>query len=107
MKFVEEWKCAEKEISIAALMTVSEMLGWREKTVLFSGDSLSDFLKTFSTKNGENLYDVLVGDDGIVRLDYTVRLNNRPLKQAQSLEIGLEPGDRVVLLPIMKFAAGG
>lgn len=97
----------EKEINIVALMTVREMLGWSKKTVLFSGRTLSEFLRQFNTIAGDNLYDVLVREDGGIKQDYMVWLNNRPVKQEHSLEIPLETGDRVVVMSIMKFAAGG
>ena len=97
----------EKEIHITALLSLKDLLGWRKKTVLFSGETLGDLLKTLSTREGQNLYDVLVENDGSVRLDYTVRLNNRPCKQSQSLGASLQSGDRLVLMPVMKFAAGG
>lgn len=96
-----------KEINITALMTVREMVGWSQKTVMFTGENLSEFLKQFTTKDGENLYDLLIQEDGAVKADYMVWLNNRPVKQEHSLEISLQNGDRVVVMPIMKFAAGG
>ena len=96
-----------KEISIAALMTVRDMLGWGNKTVLFSGRTLAEFLNTFSTQEGDNLYDVVVDQNGAVRIEYMVWLNNRPVKRAHSLDIVLEAGDRVVVTPVMKFSAGG
>ena len=95
------------EISITALMTLREMLGWSQKTVLFSGTTLAEFLRQFTTKDEENLYDILVQEDGAVRAEYMIWLNNRPAKQEHSLEVPLESGDRVVVMPVMKFAAGG
>jgi sulfur carrier protein ThiS len=95
------------EISITALMTLREMLGWSQKTVLFSGTTLAEFLKQFTTKDEENLYDILVQENGAVRIEYMVWLNNRPVKQENSLEVPLVSGDRVVVMPVMKFAAGG
>ncbi len=83
------------------------MLGWGEKTVLFSGATLADFLKLFTTKAGENLYHALVEESGAVRPEYTVRLNNRPVQHKESLKTPLEPGDHVVVMPVMKLAAGG
>ena len=97
----------QKEISIAALMTVREMLGWGNRTILFHGKTLAEFLKHFFTLKGDNLFDVVVDEDGAVRKEYMVWLNNRPVKQDHSLEIALESGDRVVVMPVMKFSAGG
>ena len=97
----------EKEIYISALMSLRDMLGWGEKTMLFSGKTVADFLKMVSTKNGETLYDLLVGDDGAVGLQYMVRLNNRSLRHTQSLETVLCSGDQIVLMPVITFAAGG
>ena len=96
-----------KEISVAALMTVREMLGWSKKTFLFTKRFLSDLLRQITTKDGQALYDVLVQEDGAVKSEYMVWLNSRPIKQEHSLDIPLNQGDRVVVMPVMRFAAGG
>ena len=96
-----------KEISVVALMTVREMLGWSKKTLLFTDKTLSELLKQITTKDGGSLYNVLIQEDGAVRPEYMVWLNNRPVKQEHSLEILLQSGDRVVVMPIIRFAAGG
>lgn len=95
------------EVHIVALMTVKELLGWSEKTVLFSGKTVAEFLRQFTTKDGDNLYEVLVDEDGMIRPEYMVRLNNRPVGQHQRAEIPIKSGDRVMVMPVMKFAAGG
>ena len=97
----------KKEITLTALLSLKDTLGWETKTILFSGEALADLLQAFSTTKGENLYHVLVGEGGDVRHDYTVRLNNRPIKQVERWPGTLRAGDRIVLAPIMKFAAGG
>lgn len=96
-----------KEISVAALMTVREMLGWSKKTMLFTNRYLSDLLKQITTKDGTPLFDILIQEDGAVRSEYMVWVNNRPVKEEHSLDIPLQSGDRVVVMPIMHFAAGG
>ena len=100
-------KEAPKEISITALMTVREMLGWSKKTLMFTGKNLTEFIKQIITKDGETLYNVLVQKDGAVKPEYMVWLNNRPVKPEHSLKIPLESGDRIVVMPIIRFAAGG
>jgi hypothetical protein len=96
-----------KEISIAALMTVREMVGWSKKTVLFTERYLSELLKQLTTKEGAPLFDIIVQRDGAVSPEYMVWVNNRPVKEEHSLDILLQSGDRVVLMPVMHFAAGG
>lgn len=95
------------EIRITALMTFRETLGWSKKTLLFEGRTLAEFLKSIPTPEGRNLYEVLVDDDGAVRPEYMVWLNRRPVKHEHSLAIPLKHNDRVVVMPVMKFAAGG
>jgi len=100
-------KDEKKEVSIVALMTVREMLGWNKKTLILDNENLAEMLKRISTKEGKNLFDVLVQEDGAVRAEYMVWLNNRPVKQEHSLNIPLSSGDRIVVMPIIRFAAGG
>jgi hypothetical protein len=95
------------EVNIAALMTLRDMLGWANKTLLFEGKNLTEFLKGIPTPEGRSLYEVLVDENGAVRSDYMVWLNHRPIKPEHSLAIALEHNDRVVVMPVMKFAAGG
>lgn len=100
-------KNEKKELSIVALMTVREMLGWSKKTLIFTQENLAQMLQRVITKDGKNLFDVLVQEDGAVRAEYMVWLNNRPVKQEHSLNIPLSSGDRIVVMPIIRFAAGG
>ena len=100
-------KDEEKEVSIVALMTVRQMLGWSKKTLIFANENLAEMLKRITTKDGKNLFDVLVQENGAVRAEYMVWLNNRPVKQEHSLNIPLSSGDRIVVMPIIRFAAGG
>jgi sulfur carrier protein ThiS len=96
-----------KEINIVALMSVREMLGWSKKTLIFTDKNLSDLLKQIIAKDGKSLYDILIQEDGAVRPEYMVWLNNRPIKQEHSLDIPLESEDRIVVMPVIRFAAGG
>jgi len=100
-------KDESKEVSVVALMTVREMLGWSKKTLVFAEENLAEILKRLTTRDGKNLFDVLVREDGAVRAEYMVWLNNRPVKQEHSLNIPLSSGDRIVVMPIIRFAAGG
>ena len=101
------YKEETKEVSIIALMTVREMLGWSKKTLIFTGRTLADLLKQITTKEGEDLYNVLIQEDGAVKPEYMVWLNNRPVKKDHSLKIPLNSRDRIVVMPIIRFAAGG
>ena len=96
-----------KEINIAALMSAREMLGWSKKTLVFTDDNLLDLLKQIITKDGKNLYDILIQEDGAVKPEYMVWLNNRAIKEEHSLAITLESEDRIMIMPIIRFAAGG
>lgn len=95
------------EVNIAALMTLREALGWSNKTLLFAGTTLAEFLKGIPSPEGKSLYDVMVDDEGAVRAEYMVWLNHRPIKHEHSLAIALAHNDRVVVMPVIKFAAGG
>jgi hypothetical protein len=95
------------EVNIAVLRTLRDMLGWANKTLLFEGKTLAEFLKGIPAPEGRNLYEVAVDEKGAVRSDYMVWLNHRPIKHEHSLAIALEHNDRVVVMPVMKFAAGG
>ena len=88
-------------------MTVREMLGWNKKTLVFNKENLGEMLKRITTRDGKNLFDVMVQENGAVRAEYMVWLNNRPVKQEHSLNIPLSSGDRIVVMPIISFAAGG
>ena len=96
-----------KEINVTAMMAAREMLGWSQKTLLFPGETLAQFLKQVTTLDGNLLFDVLVQEDGSVKQEYMVWLNNRPIKEEYSLEIPLQHGDRVLVTSMIKFAAGG
>ncbi|HNR12535.1 MAG TPA: hypothetical protein PLG17_07835 [Thermodesulfobacteriota bacterium] len=96
-----------KEIIIIAMATIRDILGWEEKTLLFHGKTLVDFLKQIVDLDGKTLYDDLVQEDGAVRPEYTIWLNKRQLRQGFHLNICLRTGDRVTITPVMKFAAGG
>ncbi len=100
-------KDEQKEISIVALMTVREMLGWSKKTLIFTDENLAGMLQRITTKDGKKLFDVLIQENGAVRAEYMVWLNNRPVKQEHSLNIPLSSGDRIVVMPIIRFAGGG
>jgi hypothetical protein len=94
-------------INVTALMRVRELLGWNYKAVEFDGNTLVELLRHLVTKDGKRLYDVFVREDGSISPEYAVWLNCRPVKPAHSLEIPLEPGDRVVAMPVTIFRAGG
>ncbi|MBP1709569.1 MAG: hypothetical protein H6Q47_102 [Deltaproteobacteria bacterium] len=96
-----------KEINVTAMMAAREMLGWSQKTLLFPGETLAQFLKQVTTLDGNPLFNVLVQEDGSVKQEYMVWLNNRPIKEEHSLEIPLQHGDRVLVTSMIKFAAGG
>ena len=96
-----------KEINVTAMMAAREMLGWNQKTLLFPGETLAQFLKQVTTLDGNPLFNVLVQEDGSVKQEYMVWLNNRPIKEEHSLEIPLQHGDRVLVTSMLKFAAGG
>ena len=100
-------KDEKKEVSIVALMTLRVMLGWSKKTLIATDENLAEMLQRITTKDGKNLFDVLVQENGAVRAEYMVWLNNRPVKQEHSLNIPLSSGDRIVVMPIIRFAAGG
>ena len=88
-------------------MSAREMLGWSKKTLVFTDKNLSDLLKQIITKDGKNLYDILIQEDGAVKPEYMVWLNNRAIKEEHSLAITLESEDRIMIMPIIRFAAGG
>ena len=96
-----------KEINVTAKMTAREMLGWSQKTLIFNGETLAQFLKQVTTLDGNRLFNILVQEDGSVKQEYMVWLNNRPIKEEHSLEIPLQHGDRVLVTSMIKFAAGG
>ena len=96
-----------KEINVTAMMAVREMLGWSQKKLLFTGETLAQLLKQLNTSDGNSLFNVLVQEDGSVKQEYMVWLNNRPIKEEHSLEIPLHHGDRVLVTSMIKFSAGG
>ena len=107
---VDELKTATgeaKEINVTAMMAAREMLGWSQKTLRFAGETLAQFLQQLTTSDGNTLFSVLVQEDGSVKQEYMVWLNNRPIKEEHSLEIPLQHRDRVLITSMIKFAAGG
>jgi len=96
-----------KEINFTAMMMVREILGWSQKKFLFTGETLSQLLKQLTTRDGKALYGIMVEENGAVKKEYMVWLNNRPIKEEHSLEITLNNGDRVLVTSMIKFAAGG
>lgn len=95
-------------INLTALMQVRELLGWHHKAIDFTtGDTLAQFLKEVMTTTGQSLHDLFVQDDGSISSQYMVWLNCRPVKQAHSLEIPLQSGDRIIAMPAMATRVGG
>jgi hypothetical protein len=52
-----------KEINVTAMMAAREMLGWSQKTLLFTGETLAQFLKQLITSEGDPLFNILVQAD--------------------------------------------
>jgi|GEM_PF-58127 len=96
-----------KELNVTAMMAVREMVGWSQKKLNFSGNTLAQLIREITTIDGQSLYSVLIDEEGAVKKDYMVWLNNRPVKEQHSLEIPLQNGDRVLLTSMIKFSAGG
>ncbi len=94
-------------INITALMQVRERLGWSTKAIEFQGRTLLDFLKDVVTQDGASLHALFVQEDGSIRPEYAVWMNCRPVKPATSLEIPLQSGDRIIVMPVLNFRVGG
>ena len=94
-------------LNVTALLKVRELVGWSQKAVEFTGDTLEQFLKEISTIDGRTLHEVFVQDDGSISSDYLVWLNCRPVKQIHSLDIPLRSGDKIITMPAITFRAGG
>ena len=94
-------------LNVTALLKVRELLGWSQKAVEFTGDTLEQFLKEIATIDGRTLHEVFVQEDGSIRSDYLVWLNCRPVKQIHSLDIPLRAGDKIITMPAITFRAGG
>ncbi|MCX8011994.1 MAG: MoaD/ThiS family protein, partial [Desulfobacterota bacterium] len=90
-------------IYVMAMMKVREMVGWSQKKVNFSGKTLAQLLQEIATSDGQNLYSILVNEDGAVKNEYMVWLNNRPIKEQRSLEIPIQDGDRVLFTSMINF----
>jgi hypothetical protein len=95
------------KLDVTALLKVRELVGWSQKAVEFTGDSLEQFLKEITTIDGRTLHEVFVQEDGSISSDYLVWLNCRPVKQIYSLDIPLRSGDRIITMPAIAFRAGG
>ena len=94
-------------LNVTALLKVRELLGWSQKAVEFTGDTLEQFLKAMSTIDGRTLHEVFVQEDGSISSDYLVWLNCRPVKQIHSLDIPHRSGDKIITMPAITFRAGG
>ena len=94
-------------LNVTALLKVRELLGWSQKAVEFTGDTLDQFFKEITTIDGQTLYDVFVQEDGDISSEYSVWLNCRPVKQTYRLDIPLRSGDRIIAMPAMKTRVGG
>jgi molybdopterin converting factor small subunit len=94
-------------LNVTALLKVRELLGWSQKAVEFTGDTLDQLLKELPTIDGRTLHEVFVQEDGSISSDYLVWLNCRPVKQIHSLDIPLQPGDKIITMPAIAFRAGG
>lgn len=95
-------------VNVTALLQVRELLGWHYKAIEFTkGNTLAQFLRELVTTTGQPLHELFVQDDGSISPEYQVWLNCRPVKQAHSLDIPLQSGDKVVAMPAMKTRIGG
>ena len=94
-------------LNVTALLKVRELVGWSQKAVKFTGDTLEQFLKEIATIDGRTLHDVFVQEDSSINSDYLVWLNCRPVKQAYRLDIPLRSGDRIIVMPAIAFRGGG
>ncbi len=96
---------AKREVHVAALGAVRKMLGFSRRTIAFEGGTVGDLLRSLETIEGGNLYLRLVAD-GKLRPDYAVLINGANLP-ADQLEKGLEGGEQVVTMAIVRPLAGG
>lgn len=89
-------------ITVKALSEVRRIVGWDEKEIEFEG-SFADLLKSLVTVEGQSLYQVLV-EDKKIKDGFVLGVNGRSIS---SLDVPLQPGDRVLLMDIVRLFHGG
>ena len=89
-------------ITIKALSEVRRIVGWDEKEIEFEG-SLEDLLKSLLTVEGKSIYQVLF-EDRRIKDGFVVGVNGRLIS---SLDVTLQPGDRILLMDIVRLFHGG
>lgn len=85
------------KVTVAALLSVRRILGWSQKEMVFSGGTLGDLLKDIQVPGGENLFKLLVQEDGTPNPKYRFALNQQ-IVDKEALKIKIKEGDRVVAM---------
>ncbi|MEM3112269.1 MAG: MoaD/ThiS family protein [Candidatus Anstonellales archaeon] len=78
------------------------VLGWDDKEIEFEG-TIEDLLKSLTTLQGETLYQVLILD-GKIKDGYLLSVNGRLIN---SIDLNLQPGDRVMMMDLVRLFHGG
>ncbi len=91
-------------VSVTALLSVRDELGWGHQEVELTGSSLRDLLRTLRTRTGGDLEQTLCDGNGKLRDCYVVMINGSRVKEADA---PLRADDRVVTLEFFRAVAGG
>lgn len=89
-------------ITVKALSELRRVLGWDDKEIEFEG-TIEDLLKSLTTLQGETLYQVLILD-GKIKDGYLLSVNGRLIN---SIDLNLQPGDRVMMMDLVRLFHGG
>jgi molybdopterin converting factor small subunit len=90
------------KITVKVLSEVRRIVGWDEKEIEFEG-SFGDLLKSLKTIEGKSLYQVLV-EDKKIKDGFVLGVNGRCIS---SIDMPLQPGDRVLIMDIVRLFHGG
>ena len=85
------------KVTVAALLSVRRILGWSQKEIIFSGQTLGDLLKQIEAPGGSNLYTLLIQADGTPNPKYRFALNQQVIDK-EALKIKINEGDRLVAM---------
>lgn len=94
------------EVQITALGPVRRSLGFNHRTVEFDGESLEDMLRDIQTQEDGSLYDFMIDDEGTLKNDLAVFVNEKQVK-CDELQRTLDEGDKVVTMQVIRPVRGG
>jgi len=95
------------KVNIGALMSARTMLGWSNRPFTFFGRTLIDLLHVVTSETGDTLYELLVQDNGTIGSEYMILINRRRVMPEHGLTMPLQTGDRIIIMPAIRFARGG